>query len=92
MVADPIRLERATFAFGGNSPGLMKRLEGEVLYLLADVLPGEEDRLAIRKSSVDLHQFSGAGEKSACGSGGGAGVVDWLSVVAFPHAGQGAAD
>jgi hypothetical protein len=38
---------------------LMKRLEGEVLDLLADVLPGEGDRLDIVGASVDPHQFLG---------------------------------
>ncbi len=38
---------------------LMKRLEGEVLDALANVLPGEGDRLALAGASVDPHQFLG---------------------------------
>lgn len=38
---------------------LMKRLEGEVLDLLADLLPGEGDRLDMAGASVDPHQFLG---------------------------------
>lgn len=38
---------------------LMKRLEGEVLDALANLLPGEGDRLAISGASVDPHQFLG---------------------------------
>ena len=38
---------------------LMKRLEGEVLDLLADLAPGEGDRFAINGVSVDPHQFLG---------------------------------
>lgn len=38
---------------------LMKRLEGEVLDLLADLAPGEGDRLALSGASVDPHQFLG---------------------------------
>ncbi len=38
---------------------LMKRLEGEVLDLLADLDPGEGDRLALSGASIDPHQFLG---------------------------------
>ena len=38
---------------------LMKRLEGEVLDLLADLVPGEGDRLEMAGASVDPHQFLG---------------------------------
>jgi len=38
---------------------LMKRLEGEVLDLLADLAPGEGDRLDVAGASVDPHQFLG---------------------------------
>ncbi|HEY0419848.1 MAG TPA: type IIL restriction-modification enzyme MmeI [Acetobacteraceae bacterium] len=38
---------------------LMKRLEGEVLDLLANLDPGEGDRLAMGGASVDPHQFLG---------------------------------
>ena len=38
---------------------LMKRLEGEVLDLLANLLPGEGDRLELAGASVDPHQFLG---------------------------------
>ena len=38
---------------------LMKRLEGEVLDALANLLPGEGDRLALAGASVDPHQFLG---------------------------------
>ena len=38
---------------------LMKRLEGEVIDLLADLEPGEGDRLALAGASVDPHQFLG---------------------------------
>jgi hypothetical protein len=38
---------------------LMKRLEGEVLDLLSDLLPGEGDRLNLAGASVDPHQFLG---------------------------------
>ena len=38
---------------------LMKRLEGEVLDALANVLPGEGDRLALAGAGVDPHQFLG---------------------------------
>jgi hypothetical protein len=38
---------------------LMKRLEGEVLDLLADFEPGEGARLAMSGTSVDPHQFFG---------------------------------
>jgi hypothetical protein len=38
---------------------LMKRLEGEVLDLLADLTPGEGDRLDVAGASVDPHQFLG---------------------------------
>lgn len=38
---------------------LMKRLEGEVLDVLADLLPGEGDRLNLAGASVDPHQFLG---------------------------------
>ena len=38
---------------------LMKRLEGEVLDLLADLAPGEGDRLEVAGASVDPHQFLG---------------------------------
>lgn len=38
---------------------LMKRLEGEVLDLLADIEPGEGDRLDVAGASVDPHQFLG---------------------------------
>ena len=38
---------------------LMKRLEGEVLDALANLLPGEGDRLALTGASVDPHQFLG---------------------------------
>jgi len=38
---------------------LMKRLEGEVLDALANLIPGEGDRLAIHGGSVDPHQFLG---------------------------------
>ena len=38
---------------------LMKRLEGEVLDALANVLPGEGDRLSLAGASVDPHQFLG---------------------------------
>lgn len=38
---------------------LMKRLEGEVLDLLANLLPGEGDRLNLAGASVDPHQFLG---------------------------------
>lgn len=37
----------------------MKRLEGEVLDLLANLLPGEGDRLNLAGASVDPHQFLG---------------------------------
>ncbi len=38
---------------------LMKRLEGEVLDALANLAPGEGDRLALAGASVDPHQFLG---------------------------------
>ena len=38
---------------------LMKRLEGEVLETLANLAPGEGDRLALQGASVDPHQFLG---------------------------------
>ncbi len=38
---------------------MMKRLEGEVLDALANLLPGEGDRLALAGASVDPHQFLG---------------------------------
>ena len=38
---------------------LMKRLEGELLDLLADLVPGEGDRLNLAGASVDTHQFLG---------------------------------
>ena len=38
---------------------LMKRLEGEVLDALANLLPGEGDRLALAGASVDPHQSLG---------------------------------
>jgi hypothetical protein len=38
---------------------LMKRLEGEVLDLLADLAVGEGDRLDVAGASVDPHQFLG---------------------------------
>ncbi len=38
---------------------LMKRLEGEVLDALANLAPGEGDRLALAGASVDPHQFRG---------------------------------
>lgn len=38
---------------------LMKRLEGEVLDLLADLEPGEGDRFDLVQASVDPHQFLG---------------------------------
>ena len=38
---------------------MMKRLEGEVLDLLADFVPGEGDRLDLTQASVDPHQFLG---------------------------------
>ena len=38
---------------------LMKRLEGEVLDALANIEPGEGDRLALAGASVDPHQFLG---------------------------------
>ena len=38
---------------------LMKRLEGEVLDALANVLPGEGDRLALAGAGVDPQQFLG---------------------------------
>ena len=38
---------------------LMKRLEGEVLALLADLVPGEGERLSLSGVSVDPHQFLG---------------------------------
>ena len=38
---------------------LMKRLEGEVLDALANLLPGEGDRLALAGAGVDPHQFLG---------------------------------
>lgn len=38
---------------------LMKRLEGEVLDALANLDPGEGDRLALAGASVDPHQFRG---------------------------------
>ena len=38
---------------------LMKRLEGEVLEALANLVPGEGDRLALAGASVDPHQFRG---------------------------------
>lgn len=38
---------------------LMKRLEGEVLDLLANIEPGEGDRLDVAGASVDPHQFLG---------------------------------
>lgn len=38
---------------------LMKRLEGEVLDLLADLIPGEGDRFDLAGASVDPHQFLG---------------------------------
>ena len=38
---------------------LMKRLEGEVLDALANVSPGEGDRLALAGAGVDPHQFLG---------------------------------
>jgi hypothetical protein len=38
---------------------LMKRLEGEVLDLLTDILPGEGERLDLAGASVDPHQFLG---------------------------------
>jgi len=38
---------------------LMKRLEGEVLDLLADLSPGEGDRFDLAGVSVDPHQFIG---------------------------------
>jgi hypothetical protein len=38
---------------------LMKRLEGEVLDLLADLAHGEGDRLEVAGASVDPHQFLG---------------------------------
>ena len=38
---------------------MMKRLEGEVLDALANVTPGEGDRLALTGATVDPHQFLG---------------------------------
>jgi hypothetical protein len=38
---------------------LMKRLEGELLDLLVDLVPGEGDRLSLAGASVDPHQFLG---------------------------------
>jgi len=38
---------------------LMKRLEGEVLDMLVNLVPGEGDRLALAGVSVDPHQFLG---------------------------------
>ncbi len=38
---------------------LMKRLEGEVLDMLVNLVPGEGDRLALAGASVDPHQFLG---------------------------------
>lgn len=38
---------------------MMKRLEGEVLDLLADFVPGEGDRLDLTQATVDPHQFLG---------------------------------
>jgi len=38
---------------------MMKRLEGEVLDALANLVPGEGDRLALTGASVDPHQFLG---------------------------------
>ncbi len=38
---------------------MMKRLEGEVLDALANLAPGEGDRLALAGASVDPHQFLG---------------------------------
>lgn len=38
---------------------LMKRLEGEVLDLLADISPGESERLDLTQVTVDPHQFLG---------------------------------
>ncbi len=38
---------------------MMKRLEGEVLDAVANLLPGEGDRLALAGASVDPHQFLG---------------------------------
>lgn len=38
---------------------LMKRLEGEVLDLLADIAPGESERLDLTQATVDPHQFLG---------------------------------
>ena len=38
---------------------LMKRLEGEVLDALANLMPGEGDRLALAGAGVDPHQFLG---------------------------------
>jgi len=40
---------------------MMKRLEGEVLDALANLVPGEGDRLALTGASVDPHQFLGLG-------------------------------
>ncbi len=38
---------------------MMKRLEGEVLDLLADLVAGEGDRLDLTQATVDPHQFLG---------------------------------
>ena len=38
---------------------LMKRLEAEVLDLLANLVPGESERLDLAQASVDPHQFLG---------------------------------
>jgi hypothetical protein len=38
---------------------MMKRLEGEVLDLLTDLVPGEGDRLDLTHATVDPHQFLG---------------------------------
>ena len=38
---------------------LIKRLEGEVLDTLANLMPGEGDRFALAGASVDPHQFHG---------------------------------
>ncbi len=64
---------------------LMKRLEGEVLDALANVEPGENSRLVMGGASVDPHQFLGIEEEPARRAGGGAGAVDRLSAMAFPH-------
>lgn len=64
---------------------LMKRLEGEVLDLVADMTGGEGDRLPMAGTSVDPHQFLGLEKKPPRRPRRRTGPLDRLPPMAFPH-------